>query len=499
MHFFSETTRALFLISVRTALLVSFALAVFVVPPLYAAEKPNVVLVVMDNLGWGEIGAYGGGKLRGAETPRLDQLASEGMQLLNFNVEPQCTPSRSALMTGRHPIRSGTTKVVWGMPYGLVGWEKTIAELMSDSGYATAMFGKWHLGDRPGRFPTDQGFDEWYGIANTTDESQYTTQSGFDAEVVGPPQIQQATRGNAPENVKEYNVTTRRTIDAELTDKAIDFMQRQTKAGKPFFLYLPYTQMHLPTLPHPDFAGKSGNGAWADVLTEVDSRVGQLLDTVDQLGIRDNTIFIWMSENGPEEAPDWFGTAGYWRGFYFTALEGSLRTPFLMRWPNKVPAGQQSNEIVHITDIMPSLAQVAGFQVPTDRMIDGVNQMPLLTGKTDKSAHEGFPVYNGDDMYAYKWRNFKVHFFKHDSMFAQPVKHNFPRVHDLLRDPKELYGVHGGNNDSGAQNLTWVLPAVTKEVLKFQQTLQQEPPIKLGTPDPYIPPNPDTPPKPTQN
>ena len=161
--------------------------------------KPNAVLMVMDNLGWGEIGAYGGGILRGAETPRLDTLAEEGMKLLNFNAESQCTPSRSALMTGRHPIRSGTTKVVWGLPYGLVGWEKTMAELMSDQGYATGMFGKWHLGDIKGRFPTDQGFDEWYGIPNTTDEAQYSSQQGFDPEEVETPMIVQAKRGETPQ------------------------------------------------------------------------------------------------------------------------------------------------------------------------------------------------------------------------------------------------------------------------------------------------------------
>ncbi|MEH0158417.1 arylsulfatase [Limibacter armeniacum] len=453
----------------------------------HGQDKPNVVIIVMDNLGWGEIGAYGGGILRGAETPHLDQLAKEGTQLLNFNVEPQCTPSRSALMTGRHPIRSGTTKVVWGLPYGLVSWEKTIAELFSDAGYATAMYGKWHLGDMEGRFPTDQGFDEWYGIANTTDESEYTSQTGFDPKVVSPPQIQQSTKGKKPQPVKEYNVETRRTIDAELTQKSIDFIKRQVDKKKPFFLYLPYTLVHLPTLPHPDFEGKSGNGTWADVLMEVDHRAGQVLDAIDDLNIRDNTIVIWMSENGPEEAPNWFGTAGYWRGHYFTALEGSLRTPFLIRWPGKIPEGVKTNEMVHMVDIMPSLAEVAGYQVPSDRKIDGVNQLPLLTGKTKASAREGFPVYNGDDMFAYKWRNFKVHFIKQESMFDTPVKHNFPRVHNLIRDPKELHGIDGGGRETGAQNLTWVLPAVTKEVLQFQKTLKEEPPILLGTPEPYVP------------
>ena len=453
----------------------------------WAGNPPNIVLMVMDNLGWGEIGAYGGGILRGAHTPRLDALAAEGMQLLNFNVEPQCTPSRSALMTGRHPIRSGTTRVVWGLPYGLVGWEQTLPELLSDAGYATAMYGKWHLGDMRGRYPTDQGFDEWYGIANTTDESEYTSQSGFDPKIVSPPRIRQARRGEAPVDVMAYDLVTRRTIDAELTRRAIAFMRLQSRQHKPFFVYLPFTQVHLPTLAHPDFEGRTGNGMWADVLAELDYRAGQVLDAIDELGLREDTLVIWMSENGPEEAPDWFGTSGYWRGHYFTALEGSLRTPFLVRWPGRIPEGQKSDAIVHITDVMPTLADVAGFDMPADRMIDGVSQLPLLTGRSGESAREGFVVYNGDEMFAYKWRNFKVHFVKLDSMFDAPVRYNFPRVHNLLRDPKELHGISGGNGETGAQNLTWVLPAVTAEVLRFQTSLQEEPPIKLGTPEPYVP------------
>jgi arylsulfatase len=263
-------------------------------------------------------------------------------------------------------------------------------------------------------------------------------------------------------------------------------MSKQVKQKKPFFVYLPFTQVHVPTLPHPDFEGKTGNGNWADVLAELDYRAGQVLDAIDDLGIRENTIVIWMSENGPEEAPGWFGTAGYWRGNYFTALEGSLRTPFLIRWPEKVKPGTKSNEIVHISDILPSLANVAGFNMPDDRMIDGVNQMPLFKSETTKSAREGFPAYNGDLVFAYKWRNFKIHYYEQNSMFGTPVKHNFPRVHNLLRDPKEINGVYGGD-ETGTQSLTWVLPAVTKELLKFQSTLVEEPPIKLGTPEPYTP------------
>ena len=451
-------------------------------------DKPNVVLMVTDNLGWGELGCYGGGILRGAPTPRLDKLASEGMRLLNFNVEPQCTPSRSALMSGRHAIRSGTTRVVWGMPYGLVGWEETMAELFSSVGYATAMYGKWHLGDTKGRFPTDQGFDEWYGIANTTDESQYTSQPGFDPSVVAPPQIVAAKRGETPQAVKAYDLGTRRTIDAELTALTIAFMERSVKAGKPFFAYVPFTQPHLPPLAHPEFVDKTGNGKWADMLAEIDHRAGQVLDAIDKLAIRDNTIVIWCSENGPEEADTGFGTAGYWRGHYFTTLEGSLRTPFLIRWPGKIAPGAVTDEMVHITDLLPTLATAAGYKVPTDRMIDGIDQTPLFTGKSMTSAREGFPAYQGDVIQAYKWRNFKVRFIRQDSMFDAPVRLNVPQVHDLRRDPKELYGLNGGLNTTGTENLTWVLPAVIKRLLAFRKTLVDEPPIPTGTPEPYVPP-----------
>ena len=244
------------------------------VPTAHAqTDKPNVVVMMVDNHGWGELGCYGGGILRGAPTPRLDQLAEEGMRLLNFNVEPQCTPSRSAFMTGRHPIRSGTDRVVWGMLYGMTGWEKTMAELFSDAGYATGMFGKWHLGDVKGRYPTDQGFDEFYGVLNTTDESEYSSQFQYDPESLTAPQIRMGRRGEELKNVKPYDVPARREIDAELTRRSIDFMKRSVDAKKPFFAFVPFTQPHLPTLPHPDFDGKTGNGHYADVTTEIDYRV----------------------------------------------------------------------------------------------------------------------------------------------------------------------------------------------------------------------------------
>jgi arylsulfatase len=466
----------------KIRILLIAALAVILLMPSFSfakASKPNVVVIMLDNHGWGELGVYGGGILRGAPTPRLDTLAKEGMQLLNFNVEPQCTPSRSAFMTGRHPIRSGTDRVVWGMLYGMTGWEKTMAELFSDAGYATGMFGKWHLGDVKGRYPTDQGFDEFYGVLNTTDESEYTSQFQYDPEALQPPQIQQGKRGEELTNVKPYDVPARREIDAECTRRSIDFMERSVNAKKPFYAFIPLTQPHLPTLPHPDFDGKTGNGHYADVTAEMDYRAGQILDAIDDLKIRDNTIVVWTSDNGPEYFYPWHGTAGPWRGNYFTVWEGSLRVAFLIRWPGKIPAGSVSNEIIHITDLLPSFARVADYEVPDDRIIDGIDQLDFFLGKQEKSNREGFPAYNGNQLFAYKWRNWKMHLVELENMNSEPKRLNVPRVYNLITDQKEEYNM--------ASEATWVLPVMFKKIIAFQKTLVQEPPIPLGTPDPWVP------------
>ena len=244
----------------RKIALVALACALSAPTAALAQSKPNIVLVFMDNFGWGELGAYGGGILRGAPTPRIDSLAKEGMKLLNFNVEAQCTPSRAAIMTGRYAIRTGNGQVPLGTGiYGLTQWEYTMAEMLSDAGYETGMFGKWHLGDSKGRYPTDQGFDEWYGIPNSSDESYWPDNDLFRQGV--HPQakfenVMEAKRGEEPREVAVYNSARRLTIDREVTDKAIDFIKRKAKGDEPFFAFLPYTQTHLPVEPHPDFIRK---------------------------------------------------------------------------------------------------------------------------------------------------------------------------------------------------------------------------------------------------
>jgi arylsulfatase A-like enzyme len=333
--------------------------------PLSAQQKkPNIVFILTDNLGYGELGSYGGGVTRGAPTPRIDSLAAEGTRLLNANMETQCTPSRSSLMTGRWAIRSGTYSVPFGgVPEGLTMWEVTVANSLSDAGYVTAMYGKWHLGSEHGRLPNDKGFDEWYGIPRTTDEATWPSSPGWSPDIMPPEHVMEGKKGEKSHELKVYDLAERRLIDAEITQHTVNYIGREAKGDKPFFVYVALTQPHFPTLPNPAFEGKTGNGEWADMLAEMDYNVGQILDAVNKAGISDNTIVIFTSDNGAEFIQPWDGWAGPWRGAYFTALEGGIRAPFLIRWPGKIPRGRVSNEIVHgVSTIAKSLSSWVGYQ-----------------------------------------------------------------------------------------------------------------------------------------
>jgi arylsulfatase len=474
-------------------LVIAIAVALAVLPAA-AQDKPNIVLVFMDNFGWGEPGFNGGGIIRGAATPRMDTLASQGLRLTNFNVEVQCTPSRSAIMTGRYAIRSGNGTVPLGEGvYGLVQWEVTMAEMLSDAGYATGMFGKWHLGRTEGRFPTDQGFDEWYGVPNSTDEAVYSSLQAFAESGLPESFVMEGKKGSVPSKVRPYRLDYRPLIDRDLTDRAISFMKRQAEARNPFFVYLPYTATHFPALPHPDFVGKSGKGQWGDMLMQIDSYTGELLDTIDELGIAENTIFIFTADNGPE-ALDYgetsmtvetalHGSPGPWRATLFTGYEGALRVPFVIRWPGKIEAGRVSDEIVHEMDLFPTLAAIAGGAVPQDRPIDGIDMSDFLLGKTEKSGREGFIVYMGNDVFGVKWRDWKLHFKEQSGWNGVLREYTMPRLYNLINDPQE--------KDNVLFPHTWVPKAALPQLMEHVASLKQYPPIPAGAPDPYEPPAPN--------
>lgn len=443
-------------------------------------RQPNIVLVLADNLGWGELGCYGGGALRGAPTPRIDALAREGTQFLNFNVESDCVPTRSALMTGRHPIRTGALQSVpAGLPQGIVPWEVTLAEVLSRAGYATAMYGKWHLGDIEGRYPKDRGFDEWYGIPRTTNESMFTEQVGFDETVVDIPHVMEGLRGQPAEKREPYDLEMRRRIDEELTRRSCDFIRRKAPADQPFFLYVPLTQLHYPTIPHREFIGMTRKGDFADSLAEMDHRVGQILDTVDELGLRDDTVFIFASDNGPEFRRPWRGSAGMWTGTYHTAMEGALRVPLIVRWPGRVPATRVTNEIVHVVDLFPTLASMAGAEIPADRPMDGIDQTGFLCGQQETSNREGFLYYIKSELRAAKWRDWKMHFVWEVEPNVGPIHLETPYVFNIVQDPKEETDVNAAQG--------WVRGPIRKMIQAFQDTLKEHPPVPPGAPDDYRP------------
>ncbi|MCE2666874.1 MAG: arylsulfatase [Limnohabitans sp.] len=439
-------------------------------------RQPNIVLVLADNLGWGELGCYGGGALRGAPTPRIDSLADEGLKCLNFNVESDCVPTRSALMTGRHPIRTGALQSVpAGLPQGIHPWEITLPQVLKQAGYDTAMFGKWHLGDRPGRYPNDRGFDEWYGIPRTSNETLFTQSPGFDQTVVDIPQVMEGFAGQPAKDVAEYDLEKRRLIDSELTEKSIDFMRRKANGDKPFFLYVPLTHLHFPTLAHPDFAGKSGVGEFADSMMEMDYRVGELMDAVKALGIENNTLFIFASDNGPEFRRPWRGTAGPWSGTYHTAMEGGLRVPLIVKWPGHIDKARVSDDIVHVTDLFTTLIEVAGVKTPTDRPIDGLSQLSWWKGLVEKSAREGFLFYIKTELRAVKWRHWKLHFV-FESEPNSGTKHlETPWLFNIKRDPKE--------ETDAAMEDGWVRGPMRKMIMAFEKTLKEHPPIAPGASD----------------
>ena len=367
---------------------------------------PNVVFIVGDNVGWGDIGCYGGL----APTPRIDALAGQGMRFKNYNVEAQCTPTRSAILTGRLPIRTGNCSVP--LPgqgdYGLAPWEYTLGELFSDAGYATGAFGKWHVGDIEGRLPTDQGFDEWFGIKNTSDEAAYSAHPLFAESGADVPRIWEGVAGSPVTPVDEFNLRTRPLLDEQIATRAAAFIADKAAANTPFFAYVCFTQMHPPLICHPDFRGRSRGGVYSDTLAELDHRTGQVLDAIDQAGITDDTIVVWTSDNPAGRAQSMGGSNGPWRGHFGSGFEGGMRAPGMVRWPGHVPAGAVTDEIVTAVDWLPTLASMVGEseRVPADRPIDGVDASSLLLGQSPTSGRDHVIYYGSDGApMSVKWRD----------------------------------------------------------------------------------------------
>ena len=457
--------------------------ASFFIATLAAADsRPNIVYFLVDNLGTGEISSFAGGPLRGTETKRIDDFAAEGMRLLNFAPETQCTPSRSALMTGRYSIRSGThTVALAGDGGGLVAWERTIADILSEAGYATSIVGKWHIGASPGRWPTDHGFDEWIGIPHSYDEALWAEDPWYDSIRDPKAFVVEAVKGGVVKEIEPLTVDVKVEIDVEYMRRSKDFIDRSLSRNKPFYLYFNHSLMHLPVKPRKEFVGHSGNGPWADSLAQLDADFGELLDYLVEKGVADNTIVIFSGDNGPEEQQGERGHGGYWQGSYFTGMEGSLRTPAAVRYPKVVPAGQISDEIVHMTDMFTTLVKWAGEEIPLDRVIDGKDQRAFFEGRDKVSAREGFPYWMGERMYGVKWHNFKVVSVLQRTLTDPAEQLATPYVINLDADPQE----RGPYNYPHVHS--WVIAHTQKIAAEFQDSLKHEPPIPAGAPLEFVP------------
>ena len=382
---------------------------------LNAAERPNIVIIFTDDQGYGDLACYGNKKNK---TPRLDQLAKEGTLFTSFYTQTVCGPSRSALLTGRQPIRSKG----WGMP----AEEITFAELIRKVGYQTACIGKWDVSNRKAiipRMPNAQGFDYFYGALGANDNG--TVHFHENNEAAG--------------STKAMGGLT--TL---YTDKAIDFLKSKRDKEKPFVLYLAHTMMHTIIDASERFRGKSKGGLYGDVVEEFDYETGRLLDVLDELKLRENTLVIYTSDNGPWNQDRYtkrkkghpvgsifWGDAGPLRNGKGSPYEGGYRLPCIVRWPGKVPADRTSDAIFATIDFLPTFANLCGFEVPKDRRIDGIDQTNLLLGKT-KSGREDF-YFNKAGYRLGKWKYLKPNAHFH-GYAVEETRKKVDELYDLEAD-----------------------------------------------------------------
>ncbi|MEL7533439.1 MAG: sulfatase [Bacteroidota bacterium] len=425
------------------------------------SEQPNIIIIFADDLGYGDLGTFGHPSIR---TPHLDQMAANGIKMTQFySAASVCTPSRAALMTGRLPIRSGMCSSKRRVLFpdsdgGLPANEITIAEGLKSVGYATACIGKWHLGHKNPYLPTDHGFDEYFGIPYSNDmsprENDWAGAQHFPSIPLMEGDSLIETRPDQGKLTKRY------------TEKALDFITRNQ--SNPFFLYFPHTFPHVPLYANEDFAGKSLRGLYGDVVEEIDWSLGQIIAKLAELGISENTLVVFTSDNGPwlvmkEEG----GSAGLLRQGKGSSWEGGQREPFVAQWPGVIAAGQTNAAIASTMDLLPTCFALAGAALPNDRVIDGMDLMPVLKAETE-TLYQTFPYFLGAELFAYRAGPWKIHFKTLTPYIGEPkLTHDPPLLFHLEHDPSETH-------DLAADN-----PEIVKELklkaMSFLSTLDSVP------------------------
>jgi arylsulfatase len=462
-------------------------LFLFATAAILAQDKPNVVLMLADNVGYGDIGAFQGGEIRGMPTPRIDGLSNEGLTLTQFLTEPGCTPSRAGLNTGRYAHRSGLGSIIaGGTPNTLQEDEITLAELFKSQGYATAMVGKWHLGAEEQSLPVNQGFDEYkVGVLETTDGTLYRPNmeiAGLPAALIDAtaPWIWEGDTKSGLKKIREYTVEYRKQVEGDIARASIDFIQKLANKDQPFFLYVGFTHSHYPCVTAPEFEGKSPAGPYGDAIMELDYRTGEVLDAITAAGIEEKTIVIWISDDGasPLTGPPGSrgGSNGIWAGELGDGREGSLRTPAMIRWPGKIKPSK-SNGMVSIHDFFPTLATIIGADIPTDRAIDGIDQTDFFLGKQENSNRESLLTFLGTEIVAVRWKHFRIYpkqFIETEGIppmtgifGARTETNGFPLIINLFADHKEEFNI--------AADHAFVISPYIKAIVAYKKSLVKDP------------------------
>jgi arylsulfatase A-like enzyme len=427
--------------------------------PRAPTTSPNVVVIFVDDLGYADIGPFGGG----IPTPNLDRMARQGMRFVDFSVSSAvCSASRAALLTGCYHQRIGIAGALGpDAKIGLHDQEVTIAELCRTKGYATACFGKWHLGHHAQFGPLRHGFDEWFGLPYSND--MWPLHPDY-AKL--PPDSEKRKRGYPPlplfdgERVVDAEVTgdEQALLTRRYTERAVDFIERHR--GKPFFLYLPHTMVHVPLFVSPEFAGKSKKGLFGDAVMEIDWSVGQILDALSRCGIDDRTLVLFTGDNGPWLSyGDHAGSAGKLREGKGTMFEGGIREPTIARWPGHVPAGTTCDAFAATIDVLPTIAKLIGADLPGHR-IDGHDITPLLLGTSTTSPHSLYCCYYaGGQLQAVRDARWKLHFpHRYQTLDGRsggtngaPATYAHREIElslfDLANDPGETTNVAAANPD----------------------------------------------------
>ncbi|QDG78517.1 sulfatase-like hydrolase/transferase [Labrenzia sp. PHM005] len=423
-------------------------------------KKPNIVYILTDDIGWGELGWQGGGKHRGTPSAELDAMAFEGMRLWSAYAEPSCTPTRIALNTGRHPVRTGLLSVLWpGMEDGLSEDEVTIAEILSEEGYNTAMWGKWHLGDLPEHAPENQGYDyAYYGLFNGAPDywqasyedksgtfpfadfpgyETYKERTGIDLSIAG--YVGRKGEGRSPIEGDAGILSPERqeAFENESIAQITDYVKDHANDDDPFFIYwASYALQIAPSQEFLDAPGVDKNNRQASFMMLHNKHVKQLLDTLKSEGIAENTLVVWISDNGPMYA--FYPTSGYTllQGSKGELLEGGIRVPAMAWWPGMIEPGQDPADMLHVTDLYTTAARLGGAMdnIPNDRITDGVDQTSLFLNGEGHGRRNFMAHYSGPVLGALRYEDFKIH--------IKEAQGGLPGMdfYNVKRDPGEKYG-----------------------------------------------------------